>query len=600
MPNVRKIVPRREQDPASCWSIEDLFPSNAAWEEAFAACEKLPEQLAAYRGRLGESAQALLEYLQLRDKIDLQTEPVCNYALLRRDEDTADPDRQDLAGRIDSFYVEMDNATAFVRPELTAIPEDTLERFYREEPTLELYRRHLALIRRGRDHVLSPAEEELLVAMGKVTQSPSNIYNAFNDADLKFQPVLDSNGVEHTVTHGSYYLLSTSQDRTLRKNAFFALNGAYDAFRTSLAAMLNAEVQKNVFQARARHYDTTLQSALFPNEIPESVYLSLIDTVHQNLDKLHRYMALRKKVLGVDELHLYDCSVPLLPEADQVIPFEEAKTWLLEATEVLGEEYHTALASAFDRRWMDIYENEGKASGAYSCSSWTHPYVLLNHNDDLDSAFALAHEMGHAMHSWLSYRYQPTVYAEYALFVAEVASTCSESLLMQYLLRKTQDKRQRAVYINYFLDQFRHILYWQTQLAEFELKIHTLAEAGETLTARKLCEISRELTQQYYGPDLVVDEVAGMDWARIPHFYMKLYVYQYATGFSAAVALSRRILNGGEAAVRDYLKFLSSGNAKDPITLLREAGVDLSTPAPVDEALALFEELVEEMETLLA
>ncbi len=595
----KTIVSRSQRDPATTWSIQDLFPSDEAWEKAFDACQSVPGEAAAYRGKLGTSAKTLLEYLQLSEQIDEQLDPIFSYPMLRHDEDTADPRHQAMVGRLRSFMVKLGSATAFEGPELNAIPEETLERFYAEEPGLEKYRRYLTRARRDREHVLSQPEEDLLAAFGQVAQGPSHIFNSFSDADMKFPAAEDSGGDAHPVTHGSYIALMSDADRTLRRNAFNSLYHTYGGFKNAFAAMLNAEVQKNVFRARARKYDSALQSALFPSEIPESVYHNLLKAVHQNLDKMYRYMSIRKKAMALDELHMYDVYAPMLSEAGQVIPFEEAKGWVLEAAKVYGEDYCRVLRSAFDGRWMDVYENEGKRSGAYSSGCRVHPFVLLNYSDNLDSAFTLAHEMGHAMHSYLSASSQPTVYSNYVLFVAEVASTCNEAILMRSLLARTDDKRRRAVLINYFLEQFRTTLYRQTMFAEFELKIHTLAEQGEALTAKTLCDIYAGLNRLYYGPDVVVDDEIAMEWARIPHFYRRFYVYQYATGFSAAMALSNRILTGGEEAVKDYLRFLSGGCSTDPVSLLKIAGVDMSTPKPVNDALSLFGELLDEMETLL-
>ena len=544
------VKKRSEQAAADCWSIEDLFPSDQAWEEAFAACQALPGQLAAYRGRLGESAQALYEYLELGERTDRQAETVYAYTSLRHDEDTADPAYQAMSGRCFRFLVELGSAAAFEGPELAAIPEETLEGFYAQLPALEKYRRYLTKARLEREHILSPAEEALLAAAGEL--------------------------------------------------GFRSLYGIYGGSRNALAAMLNAEIRKCVFFARARHYESTLASAMHPVEVPEAVYHNLLETVHRNLGLLHRYMALRKKALGVEELHMYDLYAGMVPASDEVIPFQQAQEEVLEAAKVLGEDYHRVLSQSFEQRWMDRYENEGKRSGAYSHGCAVHPYVLLNHRDNLNSEFTLAHEMGHAMHSYLSCQKQPPVYAGYVLFVAEVASTCNEALLMQYLLKKTTDRKRRAVLINYFLEQFRTTLYRQTMFAEFELAVHRLSESGETLTAQRLCEVYYELNQRYYGPDVVVDREIEMEWARIPHFYRRFYVYQYATGFSAAMALSKRILEGGQEAVDGYLRFLSGGSSTDPVSLLKIAGVDMSTPQPVEDALALFGRLIGEMEALLA
>lgn len=595
-----KILKRSEMDPNFCWNTADLYSDDQAWTAAFEAAKALPEEIAAYRGRLGESAETLYTYLCRLEEINRQVEQLFVYAFIRNDEDTANPTYQAMKGRCFSFIVQLSSAGSFEGPELVAIPQETLDRFYEEKPELEKFRRYLDRARLSRDHILSPAEENLLAAAAEVGSGPSDVYHAYNDADMKFPAVLDKDGESHALTNGSYISLMESGDRKLRENTFRAFYGVYDGNRNSLAAMLNAEVRKNVFFARARKYESALQGALQPVEVPEAVYHNLIEAVHQNMDKMYRYMALRKKIMGLDELHMYDLYANMIPEADQEITFEEAKEEVLGATAVLGEEYSIVLKQAFADRWMDIYENEGKRSGAYSIGSPVHPYVLLNHKNTLDSAFTLVHEMGHAMHSYLSNKNQPYIYSDYVLFVAEVASTCNEALLMQHLLKKTSDKRQRAVLINYFLEQFRTTLYRQTMFAEFELKIHQLAETGETLTAETLCKIYYDLNKLYYGENVVVDKDIEMEWSRIPHFYRNFYVYQYATGFSAAMALSQRILREGESAVEDYLRFLSGGCSTDPVSLLKIAGVDVSTPQPVNEALALFGSLVEELEQLLA
>ena len=599
MPQMQKNIRRDQQDPTSCWSITDIFPSDSAWAEEFDACQALPGQLAAFQGRLGQFAQNLLDYLKLYEVIDYRVSLMAEYAARRHDEDTAEPEHQAMVGRLYPYLNRFSAAVSFVGPELVAIPDGTLDGFYAQLPELEKYRRYLTQARLEREHILSADEERLLAAAHELGGAPSQIFNSFHNADMKFPTVTDSQGKAHSLTNGSYISLMESGDRTLRENTFKAFYGVYGANRNALAAMLNAAVRKDVFFARARKYDSALAAALFPVEVPEAVYHNLLEAVHQNLDKMYRYMTLRKKIMGLDELHMYDVYAHMLPEADQVIPFAQAREEVLEATKVLGEEYHRVLQSSFEQRWMDVYENEGKRSGAYSSGCSIHPFVLLNHKDNLKSAFTLAHEMGHAMHSYLSNQNQPYIYADYVLFVAEVASTCNEALLMQHLLKKTDSKKQRAVLINYFLEQFRTTLYRQTMFAEFELKIHQLAEDGEALTAQRMCDIYRELNRLYYGPDVVIDEEIAMEWARIPHFYRSYYVYQYATGFSAAMALSRRILEGGEAAVKDYLRFLSGGSSTDPISLLKIAGVDMSTPQPVNDALALFGELIEELEELV-
>ena len=417
---------------------------------------------------------------------------------------------------------------------------------------------------------------------------------------MTFPAVTDSEGVTYPMTNGSYISLMERSDRTLRENAFRSFYGVYESYANTLAASYNAEVRKNLFFAKARKYDSALAAAMEPVEVPEAVYHSLVDTVRKNLDKMHRYMGLRKKAMGLSELHMYDIYANMVPEAEEVVPFAQARDEVIDAMGILGEEYQSVLKSGFEARWMDIYENKGKRSGAYSCGcAGIHPFVLLNHKETLDSEFTLAHELGHAMHSYLSDKHQPSIYNEYVLFVAEVASTCNEALLMQYLLARTEDPKKRAVLINYFLEQFRTTLYRQTMFAEFELKAHEMAAAGETLTADNLKAMYLQLNKDYYGEETVVDEEIAIEWARIPHFYRNFYVYQYANGFSAAIAISQKIQKEGAPAVENYLKFLSGGCSTDPVSLLKIAGVDMSTPAPVESALELFGRLIDELDALL-
>ena len=453
--------------------------------------------------------------------------------------------------------------------------------------------------RRRRAHILSPAEEAILAAAGEMASAPDNIFSTFANADLTFPNVKDLEGNVYPLTNGSYISLMESNKPVLRKNAFESFLRTYDKYKNTAAAMLSAQVKQSIFYARTRKYASTMEAALDRTEVPVSVYHNLIEAVHQNMDKMYRYVSLRKKAMGLDEIHMYDLYAPILPDSNMKITFDQAREDVLAATAVLGPEYTSVLSSSFDERWMDIYENEGKRSGAYSMGTRVHPFVLLNHKDSLDGAFTLAHEMGHAMHSYLSNKNQPYVYSNYVIFVAEVASICNESLLMQYMLKNTEDKKQRAALINYFLEQFRTTLFRQAMFAEFEQMIHAKVEAGEALTADNMKEMYYDLNKLYYGNEIVVDKEIAIEWARIPHFYYNFYVYQYATGFAAAMALSARILKEGEPAVADYLKFLSGGCSQDPISLLKLAGVDMTTTEPVNQALALFGELIDEMEALV-
>lgn len=560
----------------------------------------MPERIAAFKGRLGESADTLYDFMQLSDEISVLCDSLGNYAQRRSDEDTANAKYQGFLGQLMNAYVAVNSAGSFETPEIISIEEDKLQKFYEDKPELKLYKRALDKLRRKKAHILSEAEEKILALTGEMGQSPENIYSMFSDADLRFPDAVDKDGKTHQVTHGSYIPLVQSEDRVLRKSAFESMYGTFDKFRNTCAATLSAQIKAVNFYAKARRYDSSLEAALDGTEVPVSVYKNLIEAVHDNMHYMYDYVALRKKLLGVDELHFYDLYTPVVPDADMKITFEEAKETVLKALAPMGEDYLAILKEGFENRWIDVYENEGKTSGAYSAGARVHPYVLLNHKDTLNCMFTLAHEMGHAIHSYLSNKNQPVVYSDYVIFVAEVASTCNEALLMQYLLKNTEDKKQRAYLINYFLEQFRTTLYRQTMFAEFELKINEMVAAGESLTAEGLNELYGELNKLYFGDGIVLDDEIKLEWARIPHFYYDYYVYQYATGYSAAIALSQRILKYGEPAVKDYIGFLKGGCSTDPISLLKGAGVDMATTQPINEALAMFGELVKEMEEAMA
>lgn len=594
-----RIPKRSDINAKDKWSIEDIYPTDEAWEQDFAAAKKMPEQIASYKGLLSTDSAKLLEYLKADDDMTVLLESLINYAQRKNDEDTRESKYQDMVSRLEMLFVDISGAAAFVTPEILSIDDETMERFFAEQPDMELYRLCLDRVRRKKAHILSEAEERIMALTGEMTGSPDNIFSMFNDADLKFPDAVDKDGNSHQVTHGSYIPLMHSNDRVLRKSAFESLYGVYENFRNTSAAVLSSQVKCLTFRARARKYDSTLQAALDGNEVPVEVYKQLIEAVHENMHYMYKYVKLRKNLLGVDELHAYDLYAPIVSDIEVKVPFEQAKQEVFDSLAPMGEEYRAIFTQGINDRWIDVYENEGKRSGAYSAGARVHPFVLLNHKDTLDSEFTLAHEMGHAIHSYLSNKNQPVVYSDYVIFVAEVASTCNESLLMQHLLKITTDKKRRAYLINYFLEQFRTTLYRQTMFAEFELMINEKAENGESLTADVLCELYRQLNLLYYGEDIVIDHELDMEWARIPHFYYNYYVYQYATGFSAAIALSQRILKEGAAAVKDYIGFLSGGCSKDPISLLRGAGVDMTSTKPVTDALKLFGELIDEMEELM-
>ena len=596
---MKKIPERNEIAQKDKWAIEDLYASPALWQEDLKKLQELGQKLAAFSGKLHISAQNLLDYMHLNEQVSVLYDTLGNYAYRRADEDTRVAEFQNLVGQLTKTGVELGEQTSFEVPELLSISDETMEQFYKDVPELELYRRHFDVIRRKRPHILSEKEEKLLAAAGEMADSPESIGSVFRNAELRFPEVEDKDGVKHQLTNGSFVPLLESSDRVLRRNAFETYYNRLGEYKNTIAATLDAQFKQLRFFAGARKYETTLAASLDATEVPVEVYLNLIDAVHANMDKMYKYVALRKKLLGVDELHMYDVYTPIVPDVAEEIPFEQAKATVLDALAVLGEDYTAMLREGFDHRWLDVYPNVGKRGGAYSSGiARPHPYVLLNQTDDLDSQFTIAHEMGHAMHSYLSCKHQPVCTSDYVIFVAEVVSTCNEVLLMRHLLRKSTDRRERAYLINHFLDQFKGTVYRQTMFAEFERELGRMAERGETLTADALGEKYLALNRLYFGPDMISDAQIALEWARIPHFYYNYYVFQYATGFSAAVALADRILREGESAVADYKRFLSGGSSTDPISLLKLAGVDMSTPAPVDAALAMFGELVDELDAL--
>ena len=595
-----QIPARAEVAAQDKWAIHDLFATDDDWRAALAAAKEYVPRVQAFRGRLGESAQTLLDYLRLDDEISLAFDVLVHYAQRKSDEDTRVAAYQEMVSQVTRLAVELQSAAAFQTPELLAIPGDTLEGFYQTAPDLELYRRNIDRVRRRKEHVLSDKEEALLAAAGEMAAAPDDVFSMLNDADLQFPDAVDKDGNKHPVTHGTYIPLMQSYDRTLRKSAFDSLYSVYGQFRNTAAAILSAQMKQLLFFSNARKYPSTLAAALDGTEVDPAIYHNLIDAVHRSFAPMHRYVSLRRRALGVDELHMYDLYVPVVEGVEMKFTFEEAKEIALKALAPLGEDYLNLLREGFNNGWIDVYENQGKRSGAYSAGARVHPFVLLNFKGTLDDVFTLVHEMGHAIHSYLSNKHQPTAYQDYVIFVAEVASTCNEALLMEYLLSVTEDKKQRAYLINHFLEQFRGTLYRQSMFAEFELRVNEMTQRGEGTTAEALCALYKELNVQYFGSDMIVDDEIALEWARIPHFYYDYYVYQYATGYAAAIALSRRILREGESAVRDYLGFLSGGCSADPVTLLRGAGVDMGSPAPVEDATKLFDEVIGEMESLLA
>ena len=598
MEDVKKIRNREEIPAEDKWAIEDLYATDAAWEEDLKTVAEDQEKLTAFAGKLADPKQ-LYDYLMLSETLNTKADRLGNYCMRKADEDTRNATYQAMQGKFMSVFVALGAATSFDTPEIMDISDEDMAKAYETYPPLERYRRYLTNLRRMKEHTLSPAEEKLLAAAGEMADAPDTIYGSFADADLTFRDAVDSKGEKHPLTQGTFVPLEESTDRELRKSAYENLYDGFGNFRNTAASILNAQNKQLKFFAEARKYPNAFEKSLHRTNVPTSVYLNLIEAVHNNVDKMHRYVRLRKKLLGVEDLHFYDVYTPLVSDVDRKIPYAEAKQTIYDALAPMGEDYRAILKEGFDNRWIDVYQNVGKRSGAYSAGAVVHPFVLMNYNGTLDSQFTLAHEMGHAIHSYLSNKHQNPMDADYVIFVAEVASTCNEALLMEHLLAKTTDKKERAYLINHFLDQFKGTIYRQTMFAEFELNIGKLVAEGQTLTAEVLCDEYKRLNELYYGPDMVVDDRIAMEWARIPHFYYNYYVFQYATGYAAAIALSRRILNEGETAVQDYLNFLSGGCSKSPIELLKGAGVDMTSPEPVNKALELFGQLLDEMEALM-
>ena len=600
MSNSETIRARDQIPQEDTWALEDLYPSDESWEQALSALTARQSEAAAFAGKLGESGETLCAFLHLVEDVDGQTELLANYAMRKADQDTRNATYQAMVGKLMGVLTAVSAAFSFATPEIMAIPEEALEGFYKAAPGLERYRRYLNNERRRREHTLSAAEERLLAAAGEMANAPETVFGAFLNADMRYPDAVDSEGKPHALSQSTFVPLEESGDRALRKSAYENLYNTLGGMRNTAAGLLDAQNKQQKFFAEARKYGSAREAAMDRTNVPVSVYDNLIEAVHQNMDKMHRYVRLRKKLLGVDELHFYDVYTPLLKDEPAKIPFAQAKQTVYDALYPLGDGYRAILKEGFENRWIDVYENQGKRGGAYSAGTKVHPFVLLNYSGSLDSQFTLAHEMGHALHSYLSNKHQNQIDSDYVIFVAEVASTCNEALLMEYLLKKTTDKKERVFLINHFLDQFKGTIYRQTMFAEFEKFMGAAVDAGQTLTADMLCAEYARLCKLYYGEDMVVDDQIAMEWARIPHFYYNYYVFQYATGYSAAIALSRRILREGEPAVKDYLGFLSGGCSKSPIDLLKGAGVDMTSPAPVNDALKLFGELLDEMESLMA
>ncbi len=599
---MERVLKRQEVPKEHTWDLESIYPTNDAWEQDYQKVSELTPKVSAYQGKLGESPSTLLAALKLRDELYQVLWQVVVYASMRRDEDAANSTYQALSDRAMSLAAKARAAGSFMTPEILAIPTETLQGFMEKEPGLKEYKFELEDLLREKAHVRSQEVEELLAQSSEVTAAAGKIFSTFANADLRFPKVKDENGNEVELTEGRWPRFRESANREVRENAFKVFYATYNGFRNTLATSYGSSVRKDVFVARTRKYPSARAAALSGNNIPEAVYDNLVATVDKNLPKLHRYLHLRKRLLGLDQVHMWDLYNPMVSEVDKKIPYEEAVETILKSVAPLGEEYvQIARAGMTSERWVDRYENVGKRSGAYSHGSYqTKPFILMNYAENLDSMYTLTHELGHSMHSYFSRKNQPFQYSGYTIFVAEVASTFNEALLTDYLLKNTQDPKIRMYLINHSLESFRTTLYRQTMFAEFEHAAHQQLEAGKALTADSLCQTYLELNQKYYGTEgVAVDKEIEIEWARIPHFYGAYYVYQYATGLSAATALSQQVLSEGKPAVERYLGFLKKGGSDYSINILRDAGVDMSSPEPVQQALDVFEKRLDEMEALV-
>lgn len=599
---VKKLPDRSELRPEDTWRLEDIFASDDDWEAEFAEVKGMLPGVSEFQGRLGESAETFYQALQYEDKVLERIGRLYTYAHMRYDQDTTNSFYQGMDDRCKNLYAQVASALAFVVPEILSLDESKLNQFFQEKEELHLYKHAIDEINLQRPHVLSADQEALLAQASEVMDASSNTFGMLNNADLQFPSIKDENGEEAEVTHGRFIRFLESGDRRVRRDAFKAVYDTYGKFRNTFASTLSGQVKRDNFNASIRNYSSARHSALAANNIPEKVYDQLVDTVNDHLHLLHRYVALRKKVLGVDKLHMYDLYTPLVKDVKMEITYDEAKDIILKGLAPLGEEYVGVLKEGFENRWVDVHENKGKRSGAYSSGAYgTNPYILMNWQDNVNNLFTLVHEFGHSVHSYFTRKAQPFHYGDYSIFVAEVASTCNEALLNDYLLKSIDDEQKRLYLLNHYLEGFRGTVFRQTMFAEFEHLIHEKAQNNEALTAETLTKEYYELNKKYFGDkDIVIDEEIGLEWSRIPHFYYNYYVYQYATGFSAATALSKQILTEGQPAVERYLEFLSSGSSDYPIDVLKKAGVDMTSSKPIEEALKVFEEKLTELEAMLS
>lgn len=596
----KELLTRDQVNVEDTWNLKDMYSSDSDWEEDIKVILGKTEELVKFEGRVCESADTLLQVLELSTFISEKLEFAYNYAARLFDEDQGNTLHQSMNQKIFSIMAKISSDVSFIDPEILACDESKLEEFYNKEPKLDLYKKQIKEVQRLKAHTLSAEMEKVVAMTAEMSNTASEVYEAFTNVDMKFPTIKDEDGEEVELTHGRFVPFLMSANRRVREDAFKAYYDTMKDYINTLASSYSGEVKQRVFHSRVRGYSSNLEAAVDANNVSPEVYENLVKTVNANLDKLHAYVSLRKKCLGVDELHMYDIYTPMISDVAKKVTYKEAQETICKALAVLGDDYVELLKEGFANRWIDVYENKGKQGGAYSATAYgCHPYMLLNYNDTFDDMFTTAHEMGHSMHSHYSNSAQPYIYSNYKIFVAEVASTCNEILLLEYLLKNCTDKKERAYLLNHYLDSFKGTVYRQTQFAEFEKITNEMVENGDSLNAENLSTIYKDINERYYGPDMISDPEIAYEWARIPHFYYNFYVYQYATSFCAAVAIAEMILTEGEPAVARYKKFLSSGCTDAPVELLKIAGVDLTTPASIEAALAKMGEIVKELEELV-
>lgn len=595
-----EVKDRKDIDVKDTWNLESIYANNELWEEEYAALEKEAEEFAKLKGAIEADVSKIPAVLDAYYGLHRRLSKLSVYARMRFDQDTTDSTYQTMSAKIGSLGVKIGAASAFVEPEILSYSKEQLEAAEKENERTAYYGRKIEEMLRGQEHTLDAEKEELLAAAGDMAEAPDDIFSVLMNADMKYPDIVLEDGTHLPLTNSTYISYMESPDRAVREGAFKTLYGQIASLKNTFAAIYRGNLKQAKFYAQSRKYSSARVMYLADSNVPESVYDNLLSAVHEALPMMYRYVAVRKKVLGVDKLHMYDVYTPIVAAQNQTYEFEQAKQMVLEALKPMGEDYLSHAREGLENRWIDIYPNKGKKGGAYSWGCYdSQPFILLNYTKNLDSVFTLIHEMGHSIHSYYSRTAQDYAYSDYKIFVAEVASTCNECLLMHDLLEKTTDKEQRKYLLNHYLDSFKGTLFRQTMFAEFEKNAHDYCAQGKPLTAEALSQMYLELNQKYFGPDMEKDEEIAYEWMRIPHFYTPFYVYQYATGYSAAVALSAKILKEGKPAVDAYMSFLKGGESKDPIDLLKMAGVDMTTEKPVADALALFGELVTELETLV-